>query len=241
LALKIAREGRLLRVTMARPEKRNALSEEMCKGLVEAFKEPAGAILLDAEGPVFCSGMDLDAASPETTSLHAELFSAGFASRVPIVAAIQGPALGGGAGLVANAHVAVAAHGTQFGLTELRVGMWPFVIWPAISRAIGSRQALYLTLTGRLFGVQEALQWGLIHEAVAPVEVEDRALAIATALAESSPVAIRAGMEMALADVRAEADRGLRLREPVMRGADFAEGLAALREKRRPNWPSLAE
>lgn len=241
MALKIAREGRLLRVTMARPEKRNALNQEMCQGLVEALKEPAGAILLDAEGPAFCSGMDLDSAAPETTALHAELFSAGFGSRVPIVAAVQGPALGGGMGLVANAHVAIAAHGTQFGLTELRVGMWPFVIWPAVSRAIGGRQALYLALTGRLFGVQEALQWGLIHEAVAPVEVEDRALAIATALAESSPVAIRAGMEMALADVRAEAERGLRLREPVMRGADFAEGLAALREKRRPNWPSLGE
>lgn len=239
MSIKVSREGRVLRVTLARPEKRNALSPALCQGLLDALREPAGAILLDAEGPAFCAGMDLDEATPAATAMHVDLFTIGYAIRTPIIAAVQGPALGGGLGLVANAHIVVAAQGAQFGLTEIRVGMWPFVIWPAVRRALGDRRALSLALSGRVFGVQEALQWDLIHEAVPAIELEDRAMAIAEAVAESSPVAVSAGMELALTDIRAEAERALALREPVMLGADFAEGLAAMREKRRPRWPSL--
>jgi len=238
--LKSERDGRVLRLTLTRPDRRNALNHELCEALLRGLREPAGAILIDAEGPSFCAGMDLDDATPASTAIHAELFTIGYRTRTPIVAAVQGPALGGGLGIVANAHVAVAAQGAQFGLTELRVGMWPFVIWPAISRALGERRARMLALTARVFGSNEALSWGLVHEVVPPIEIEDRALAIAHQFAESSPAAVEAGLGMIADDaILDEARRAIELRGPVMNSADFAEGIAAFREKRKPRWPSL--
>ncbi|MDX2182200.1 MAG: enoyl-CoA hydratase-related protein [Bryobacteraceae bacterium] len=238
--LKSEPDGRVLRLTLARPDRRNALNNELCQALLAALREPAGAILIDAEGPTFCAGMDLDDATPASTAIHAELFTIGYRTRTPIVTAIQGPALGGGLGIVANAHVAIAAQGAQFGLTEVRVGMWPFVIWPAISRALGERRARMLALTARIFGSTEALSWGLVHEVVPPVELEDRALAVAHQLAESSPTAIEEGLGM-IADgaILDEARRSVELRAPVMNSPDFAEGIAAFREKRKPIWPSI--
>ena len=108
---------------------------------------------------------------------------------------MQGPALGGGVGLVCNAHVAVAAHGSSFGLTEIRIGMWPFVIYRSVALALGERRALELSLMGRIFNVPEAVQWGLIHEAVPAFEFDDRVTAIAMHLAQSSPQAIAKGLE----------------------------------------------
>jgi enoyl-CoA hydratase/carnithine racemase len=243
MSLKISREGRVTRLTLARPEKRNALDEALCAALVEAFEQPCGCFLLDAEGPVFCAGMDLESASPSATRLHERLFTIGAQSGVPIVCAVNGPALGGGLGLVANAHIAVAAQGAQFGLTEIRVGMWPFVIWPSVTAALGERRAMMLALTGRLFGSTEALQWGFAHEVVPPVELDDRATAIAAAIAESSRTAIELGLRLA----REAQDHPLEettraamlLREQAFASPDFAEGVAAFREKRRPRFPSI--
>jgi enoyl-CoA hydratase/carnithine racemase len=244
MSCKQTREGRVLRVTLARPEKRNALTQEMGEAILDAVRQAPGAVLVDAEGDVFCAGMDLDAANAEATAIHAELFSLAFRATTPIVCAVQGPALGGGVGLVANAHVAVAAHGVQFGLTEIRLGMWPYVIWPSIVTALGERRARMLALTGRVFGVKEALDWGLIHESVPPVELDDRASAIAQSLAESSRATIRAGLDFANRVRELPPGRTLEValseRAKTFDSPDFREGIAAFREKRRPRWPSLA-
>lgn len=243
MSLKINHAGRLLRLTLARAEKRNALNRELCEAIVNATEQQAGAILIDAEGPVFCSGMDLESADLEATRIHEKLFTMGAGARTPIVCAVQGPALGGGLGLVANAHIVVAAQGAQFGLTEIRAGMWPFVIWRSVVAALGERRALMLALTGRLFGSAEAFQWGLVHEVVPPIELDDRATAIAQAIAESSATAIslglrntREGRDLLLDDAIRLA---LQLRAEAFESPDFAEGVAAFKEKRKPVWPSL--
>lgn len=247
-----AREERVLRVTLNNPDKRNALNHEMCEQLLAAVRAAGGdaevgCVLLDAAGPVFCAGMDLDDATApdaaERTALHEPLFSMIVDSEKPIVAAVQGAALGGGLGLVANAHVALAAQGAQFGLTEMRLGLWPFLIYRAMTLAVGERRATELSLTARVFGTTEALQLGLVHEVTPPFELEDRATAIARGIANSSPVAIRAGLEL----VRRGRGLGWQeaiglasdLRTEVLRGEDFAEGVRAFREKRRPRWPSM--
>ena len=171
--LESGREGRVLRLTLNRPDKKNALSAELCSLLSDAIERAAedpatGCILIDARGDVFCAGMDLSEASPEKSTellaIHERLFTVGFRVAKPIVAAVSGPALGGGVGLVANAHIVIAAHGCNFALSEIRVGMWPYVIWRAVVNATGERRATALALTGRVFGANEALQWGLIHE-----------------------------------------------------------------------------
>lgn len=247
--LEISREARILRLTLNRPEKRNALSGDLCQEIVEAIDQAqgdgaVGAILLEAKGDVFCAGMDLDeAASPdaaERTAIHNRLFTIGSRSDKPIVAAVQGPALGGGIGLICNAHVAVAAHGASFGLTEIRLGMWPFVIYRSVATALGERRALELSMMGRIFNVPEAVQWGLIHEAVPAFELDDRATAIAMHLGQSSPEAMRLGLEFVrrtrgLGSVEA-APIALEMRKGIFASSDFKEGVAAFREKRRPDY-----
>ncbi len=247
--LEISLEERVLRVTLSRPEKRNALTLQMCRELAETLEraedDPAvGSVLLAARGDVFSAGMDLDEAlagdSDEHAAVHERIFTIGSRLTVPVVAAVGGPALGGGLGLVANAHVVVAAHGSRFGLTEIRLGMWPFVVFRAVALAIGERRALELGLTGRIVGTQEALAWGLAHEVAQAFEVEERAGEIASQIAGFSRDTVRRGMAFvrdargldaaSLSRLAAEA------RKPVFEGPDFREGVAAFRERRQPRW-----
>ena len=179
--------------------------------------------------------------SADKTVIHERLFTLGARAEKPIVVAVQGPALGGGVGLVANAHIAVAAHGCTFGLTEIRVGMWPLVIFRAITSALGERRAVELALTGRIFNVPEALQWGLLSEAVPAMEIDDRATALATHLSAQSPQAVYIGMKY-LRDARGtDFETSGRLareyRAQLFASADFREGVTAFQEKRKPVWP----
>jgi enoyl-CoA hydratase/carnithine racemase len=236
----------LLRLTLAREEKRNALNVELCRAIVEACEDPdssVGAILLDAQGKVFCAGMDLaEVRTVDPTSWHERLFTLGARLRKPLVAAVSGPALAGGLGLVANAHVAIAAQGSSFGLTEVRIGLWPFVVYRAMVDAVGHRRALELSLTGRIFGPNEALQYGLIHEAVPSIELDDRATAVAQMLANASPDSIGRGLEFVQRsrglDLAAGGQLAAQMRAENFNSADFAEGLAAFEGRRAPVWPS---
>jgi enoyl-CoA hydratase/carnithine racemase len=250
--MKAFRDGRVFQLVFDNPERRNALSERTCrellKALSEAWSDPGvGCVLLSGEGPVFCAGMDLDeATAPDAasrTALHEEVFTFGFEAPKPVVAAVQGAALGGGLGLVANAHVALAAQGTKFALSEIRLGMWPFVIWRAMTSAIGERRTLELALTGRVLGTTDALQLGLIHEITPPFELADRAEDLAAMIAEASPEAVHRGLDYVrrarTLDAAAAGALARNLRTEIFRGADFPEGVRAFREKRKPVWPSL--
>jgi enoyl-CoA hydratase/carnithine racemase len=252
MSLLIEREERVLHITLNRPEKRNALDTGLCEQLVAAIdavqNDPhVGAILLDAAGKVFCAGMDLEEAvsHPPNHSLavHERLFSLGRESLKPIVVSVGGAALGGGTGLVAQGHVVVAAQGSLFGLTEIRLGLWPFLIYRAVEEALGPRRTLELSLTGRVFSAADALTWGLVHQVALPFELEDRASSVARAVAGSSPLALQSGMEFVRRSAGANwVVRGAMAAEyrvHVMSGADFGEGVAAFREHRDPQWPSL--
>jgi enoyl-CoA hydratase/carnithine racemase len=239
--LETSREGPVLRITLNRPAKRNALTLAMCRELAETIESAdAGAILLAAAGGVFSAGMDLDEAlagdAAEHAAAHDLLFTIGSRVTVPIVAQVEGAALGGGLGLVANAHVVVASDDATFGLTEIRLGMWPFVVFRAVARAVGERRALELSLTGRTFSATEALAWGLVHEVVPVFGLESRAAEVAARIAGFSRDTIRRGMDFVnrargLSD--AEARRlAAEARKPVFEGADFREGVAAFRRKR---------
>jgi enoyl-CoA hydratase/carnithine racemase len=252
--LLIEKEGRVLSITLNRPEKRNAFNVEMCHALVNAImaaqSDPGvGSILLTAAGRVFSAGMDLYEASSETgdesIDIHEKLFSIGRQTSKPIVACITGPALGGGLGLVAQAHIAVAAQGALFGLTEIRSGIWPFLVYRSVEAAIGSRRTLELSLTGRLFSTHEALSWGLIHQVAHAFEVEDRAGAIARDIAKASPEALRLGLEYVKGSRHQTWEESGRLAAELRRectaSADFKEGVAAFHSHREPHWPSMPE
>ncbi len=200
--LEISRQGRVLRMALNRPEKRNALNLALCRDLVAALEEAeaddtVGAVLLCGNGKAFCAGMDLSEAREAESSgqgeVHERLFTAGARLRKPIVAAVHGAALAGGTGLVANAHIVVAAGDATFGLTEIRIGLWPFLIFPAVCRAVGERRAVELALTGRTFGAQDGAAYGLVHQ-VTP-EAEPVAAGIAETVGSHSTPAIRLGLQ----------------------------------------------
>ncbi len=247
--LEISRSGHVLHLRLNRPEKRNALSFELCRQLVRAMEDAdtdrsVGAILITAAGPAFSAGMDLNEVRPDLTRdinlAHEQLFTIGARLATPLVAAIGGAALAGGAGLVANCHVAVASDRATFGLTEIRLGLWPFLVYRAVSAAVGERRALELSLTGRIFQATEAREMGLVHEVAA--DFEERARAVAEGIAASSPTAIRAGMayvhEVHGVSWRQAGEIATRVRNQVFESADFREGIQAFREKRKPQWPS---
>lgn len=246
--LNIESLGRVLSIELNRPDKRNALNQEMCEAFVaachQADADPSvGALLWKARGGIFCSGMDLADANAESTAIHRDLFTLGERLSKPIVCAVGGPALGGGLGLVANSHIAIAAHGSQFGLTEIRVGMWPYAIYRSLELALGPRRTRSLALSSKIFNTPEALAWGLIDEVVPPFELDERAESIAQLLANASTETISRGLLFAAAIPglpRSETmDLALRARAENFASPDFAEGVAAFREKRKPRWPSL--
>jgi enoyl-CoA hydratase/carnithine racemase len=252
-SLQINREGRVLHVALNRPERRNALNMDLCRALAAVFDEAeadagVGAVLLSGNGKSFCAGMDLsEALSGETAAMneiHERIFTAGNQMTKPIVAAVNGAALAGGAGLVANCHIVVAAEDASFGLTEIRLGLWPFVIFRGVAAAIGERRATELALTGRFLGAQEAREYGLVHYVVETAALLARAREIAAPLADSSPTAIRAGLAF-VRDARGmnwlqAGGLARERRNQVFHSADFQEGIHAFQEKRAPRWPSLA-
>lgn len=250
--LQIETVGRVVRLHLNRPEKRNALSNKLCREIVDAINHAnhdlaVGCILLTAAGPAFSAGMDLhEMGQVETTSLshlHDQLFTMGSRLSKPLVIAVDGAALGGGLGLAANGHVVVASSRARFGLTEIRLGLWPFLVFRAVENALGERRAVELALTGRVMDVNEARSMALVH--VIDEDPNAKALEIAGNLAASSPTAIRSGLnftqETRGKDWEMAGTLARYAREELFQSGDFQEGVKAFREKRPPQWPSLSQ
>ena len=175
-ALRVERDGDLLRVTLARPERRNAFDAGLIRELTEAFSDVGDArvVVLAGEGESFCAGADVDwqRASIDLTleenvqdalRLH-EMLAALDSCPAPVVARVQGYALGGGSGLVACADVVVAAPDATFGFTEVRLGIIPAVISPFVFARIGPGAARRFFLTGERFDAATAMRIGLVDE-----------------------------------------------------------------------------
>jgi enoyl-CoA hydratase/carnithine racemase len=252
MSLIVSQKHRVLRLTLNRPEKRNALNADLCTKLVQAVKAAQndpdiGSILISANGSVFSSGMDLEEASnteaPGLAEVHNELFAIGATSVKPIVVCVNGAALGGGLGLVAQGHVVVSSESAVFGLTEIRVGLWPFLIYRSVEAAIGARRTLQLSLTGQLFHASEASHWGLVHQISSPVEVCDRAKAVSREIAKASPATIAAGLNYVVQSRgkswHEAGELAAMARVKLMKDDDFREGCAAFLHKREPHWPSM--
>ncbi len=188
-------DGRVRRITLADPTHRNLLTSDLARKflteLADAEADPAtGAVLIDAEGSVFCAGLDFDD-PPEDA-----IFNFGATASKPIVAAMQGVATSAGVALLANAHIAIAAQGSSFGLTDIRDGRWHKGVQAAVQSVLGERRTRELALTGRIFTTPDALNWGLVHAATPAFELDDRALAVAQGLAGAKPEAVRAVLEL---------------------------------------------
>lgn len=188
----------ILRLALARPEEQNALTKDMASALSEALEQAdenrhLQVVLLEAQGPVFCRGQAGEADAFATP--YRRLIDTLSHMHKPLVAAIQGPALGAGLALLAGAHIVVAAQGASFGLTDIRDARFQPLTFNAVAKAVSRRRVLEWTLTGRIFSAQEALAGGLIHHVAPAFEFDDRALEIAENMAGFEPHALRAAIE----------------------------------------------
>src|SRR5437868_3594247 len=188
-------------ITLNRPDKRNALSRGLIAALTDAFLRAADdaaarCVILTGAGNVFCAGMDLaelaeslsQAATPASVwddALRlASLYDFIYRLPKPTVAAVNGPAVAGGAGLVTVCDLAVAAAEARFGYPEVRRGLVAAMVMPHLLRHVGERTARYLLLTGELIDAAEAARCGLVNAVVPAGEVMARAEALARSLAE---------------------------------------------------------
>jgi methylglutaconyl-CoA hydratase len=199
-ALKVVRDGHVLRVTLAKPERRNAFDAGLIAELAEAFAEvgDARAVVLEGEGPSFCAGADVDwqrAAIELSYDENVEdamrlyaMLEAVDVCPAPVVCCVHGSALGGGSGLVACADVAVAQPDAVFGFTEVRLGIIPAVISPFVLARIGSAARRYF-VTGERFGADVALRIGLVSEI--SEDVRERAEQIVGDILAGGPIAVR--------------------------------------------------
>ena len=174
--------------------------------------------------------------------LHVNLFSFGRQLAKPMIAAVQGPALAGGAGLALIAHIVLAASNAQFGLTETRLGLWPYSIFPLVAAAVGKRKAAELAITGRVVGASDAVALGIADEVVPAERLAARAMELAGQLARGSGEAVAAGLDFLRETEGLSLEQIYRLaverRLKAQGTADFREGVEAFRGRREPVWPS---
>ena len=196
----------VLTVTLNRPEVHNAFNDELIAEAIDLFSsidtEATRAVVLKGTGKNFCAGADLNwmsrmvsytrAENIRDSSKLAKMFAVMNECPVPIVGRIQGAAIGGGVGLVSVCDIAVALEGTQFGLSEVKLGILPAVISPYVIAKIGETHARALFLTGERFDTERALRIGLVHRVTDTVEALDAAVyETVTQLKTSGPEAVR--------------------------------------------------
>ncbi|RZM11323.1 MAG: enoyl-CoA hydratase/isomerase family protein [Sphingomonas sp.] len=247
MTVEIRRDAHVAIVTFARPP-HNFADLAMIEGIGAAFAaadadRDVRCIVLRSEGRVFCAGADLVNANPVADGVRPErnpFYVAAarlFATAKPIVAAVQGSAVGAGLGLGLVADFRVASPEARFAANFVQIGFHPgFGISAVLERVVGRQRALMMCLTGRRVKGEEAAEWGLVDRLVAPGELDAAALALAHEIAAGAPLAVeatRATMRGDLAAlVEAQTDHELAEQAKLMITADFAEGVRAVAERR---------
>ncbi len=256
--LTVTRDGMVARVTLARPEVRNAFNAELIADLRSAFDalstetpDSLRAVVLAGEGRVFCAGADVewmraaiglsvDENERDATTMQA-MFDAIDRCPVPVVARVQGAALGGGMGLCAVSDVVVATADATFGFSEAKLGIIPAVISTFVVPKIGPSHARALFASGQRFGAERAREIGLVHRLVDGEAGLDEAVDAELAeILSAGPTAARAAKalvrelgELGPVEARRHTPRHIAQQRTSPEGQ---EGLRAFVEKRRPDW-----
>jgi methylglutaconyl-CoA hydratase len=233
----------VLRVTIARPERRNAFDAALIADLSEAFADvgDARAVVLAGDGPSFCAGADvdwqraaIDLSYDENVEDAMRLYR--MCERIdgcpaPVVARVQGYALGGGSGLVACSDVAIAAPDAVFGFSEVKLGIVPAVITPFVLPRIGAAARRYF-LTGERFGAEAALRIGLVTELAD--DLDDAVERAVAELLSSGPQAVREAKK--LVRERPEGEETAQIAARLRAGPEGQDGLRAFLERRPAGW-----
>ncbi len=254
--LTLTDSGPAATITLARPEKRNAISyaliEELLLALREVEHSAARVLILTGSGSAFCSGMDLDELrhllgrtaeqNLEDSKTMAVLFRTLYEFPKPTIAAVNGHAIAGGCGLATLCDFTLAVPEAKFGYTEVKIGFLPAIVSAFLLRQVGEKAARDLLLTGRLISADEALRLGMITELVSAGSLIDRANELASQLAENSPASLRATKKLlcdyATTQLDSEIELAVKANAEIRASPDFREGVSAFLEKRKPEWNS---
>ena len=249
--LAVTVEDLVLRLHIDREPKRNALNGEVLRGIRDSLLDtgPARAVLLTTAGDrVFCSGADLVQMAPDATGLEVhegrgllrEVVLAMADCPLPVVASVQGLCLAGGVGLIMGCDVVIASDAAAFGLPEVDLGLWPFMVSALLGRHVSPKRAMEMMLSGRRVPAAEALEMGLISRVVPAAELETQVAELMTALAHKPPVAVRLGKAAFRAALASSLPAGLDAMQAQLSllntTQDAKEGVTAFLEKRPPVW-----
>lgn len=253
-------ENQIATITMNRPDVHNAFNEQVIHQMTEAFEAAGGddtvrAVILRGNGKSFSAGGDLNwmrrLADYSFDQNVADAMGLGTLLRIintlpkPTIALVQGNAFGGGVGLTACCDIAIAEEGTQFCLSEVKIGLIPSIIEPYVIAAIGVRQARRYSLTAERFDAAAAMRIGLIHEVVPQGQLDAAATKIIAALWEGSPAAQARGKKLILEITNSKIDDALiRFTAETIAEArastEGKEGLSAFLNKTEASWKKKA-
>jgi enoyl-CoA hydratase/carnithine racemase len=247
-------DRRIATVTLARPEKRNALSLDMIQNVIkalEAVPPEAGVVVLAAEGKAFSAGHDMAEMIDRPDDYYRELF--GTCGRMmetihsipqPVIAKVQGVATAAGCQLVASCDLAVASEESWFATPGVSIGLFCSTPMVPVSRAVGHKRAMQMLLTGEPVPARKAVEWGLINEAVPADELDAAVGRLAERILRFSPTTIATGKHAYYAQAELPEDAAYEVTTPIMAGnaarGDAQEGMTAFLEKRDPVWPDRA-
>ena len=250
--LLVSDDGPVARVSLNRPEKRNALSLELMEELTAALetlgaRADVRAIVIEGAGPAFSAGHDLSEMVARELPFYQRLFDVCAAlmetiHRVPqpVIAKVHGVATAAGCQLVAACDLAVAAEEARFGTPGVKIGLFCSTPMVPLSRAIGRKRALEMLLTGELIGAATALEWGLVNRVVPGEALEEAVAELVERIACSSPLTVAIGKEAFYAQLELDEHRAYDLTKSVMAmnslAGDAQEGMCAFLEKREPTW-----
>ncbi|MDP3519144.1 MAG: enoyl-CoA hydratase/isomerase family protein [Hydrogenophaga sp.] len=255
-ALTLDVQASVARITLSRPEVRNAFNDDVIQELTQVFtdvgqRDDVRVVVLAAQGPAFCAGADLNwmrrmadytrAENLADAGALAAMLRAIYECPKPTIARVQGDVYAGGMGLVAACDMAVAVDTAGFCLSEVKLGLIPATISPYVIRAMGARAAHRYFLTAERFGATEAHRIGFVHEVVAADELDARVGVLTQALVNAGPAAVKACKRLVL-DVAERAINDALVAATVEGIADIRasaegrEGVSSFLQKRKPGW-----
>jgi enoyl-CoA hydratase/carnithine racemase len=248
----VAADGPVATITLQNPARKNAIGPAMVNELLHALADAAEdaavrAVVLTGAGDAFCAGGDFaqmtgtataDALPPKGD--YGDLLLAMLHAPKPIVARVNGHAMGGGLGLVAASHFAVAARGAKLGTPEVNVGLFPMMIMAVLQRLVPRRKLLEMMLFGERLDADQAAAIGLLNRAVEAAELDAAVQQITGALVDKSPITLELGLEAFAAQDDLDLETAIPLLRERLGGClatdDAREGLMAFLQKRKPTW-----
>jgi methylglutaconyl-CoA hydratase len=255
-SLLVSTEGHVARITLNRPDVRNAFNDEVIAELTQAFTQvgqdpQVRAVVLAADGPAFCAGADLNWMRRMADYTRAEnLADAGALAEMlrtihnclkPTIARVQGDVFAGGVGLVAACDMAVSVDTATYCLSEVKLGLIPATISPYVIRAMGARAAQRYFLTAERFSAAEAHRIGMVHEVVTADRLDAKVAELTQALVSASPNAVRSCKMLVNEVVGRDIDAVLIAKTvegiaDIRSSTEGKEGVQSFLQKRKPSW-----